>query len=164
MVNIKERSETIGKSIQHPGTFYLSGEGTYNYNWVKKEFYYNYWNSRCNKEQVDEEVIKTIYDPCPPGYKVQGYTVFTSLYKDHWDNDRKGWVFNDGKIFFPASGYRSSSNGSIYNMSYDGYYWSAGAFNEFGAARLSFYSDDVSPLGSSYRAFGFSVRPMKEEN
>jgi hypothetical protein len=163
MVIVKECSETVGRSIQHPRTFYLSGDGTYNYNWVKKEFYYNYWNSRCNKEQVDEEVIKTIYDPCPPGYKVPRYSIFTNLKKDHWDNDRKGWVFNDGKIFFSAPGHRNYGTGSSYGISYLGYYWSAGASDKSNATPMYFYSDVVNQRGSSVRANGFSVRPMKEE-
>ena len=163
MINIKECSETVGQSIQHPRTFYLHG-GDYKFNWVKKKFYYNYWNSRCNEEQVDEKVIKTIYDPCPPGYTIPGYSIFTNLDKDHWDNDRKGWVFNNGKIFFPASGCRDSYSGSIYNMSRRGGYWSAGADDESLATQLYFSSGHLFPLNYSHRAPGFSVRPMKGEN
>jgi len=157
-VNINECCITTGKSIQHPKDFYLHTD-LYKGNWVKKKFYYNYWNSGCNKEQVDEKVIKTIYDPCPPGYTIPGYMVFTNLEKDHWDNDRKGWVFNNGKIFFPASGYRYDYNGGIGNVSSSGCYWSAGAYNEVSATHLYFYSDGVDPLSYNVRANGYSVRP-----
>ena len=169
MMGIRECSETVGQSIQHPSIFYFyyrdrTYNYNYNYNWVKKKFYYNYWNSKCNKEQVDEKVIKTVYDPCPPGYTIPGHSVFTYLKNDHWDNDKKGRSFNNGKIFFPASCCRGGSNGVVYIIgSDDGRYWSAGAASEHNASRLYFNCDNVDPLYGSSRACGFSVRPMKEE-
>ena len=160
MVGVRKCSESIGQSIQHPNIFYLHGDNTYNYNWVKKKFYYNYWNSRCNEEQVDERVIKTIYDPCPPGYTIPGYMVFTSLKKDHWDIDRKGWVFNSGKIFFSASGYYNGGCGIVYNVGCGGDYWSAGAAGASLASRLHFNSVNVNLFDVSYRVVGSSVRPV----
>ena len=164
MVNIKECSETVGQSIQHPDIFYLHGDNyNYNYNWIKKKFYYNYWNSRCNKEQVDEKVIKTIYDPCPPGYSIPGYMVFTNLKKDHWDKDRKGWIFINSKISLPASGYRSGDDGGAGRVGDCGYYWSAGTVYEDSASLLNFNDDDVFPLNLNDRSYGYSVRPQLEE-
>ena len=107
MINIRECAKSVGQSIQNPNTFFTNDYYN-NSNWVKIEFFYNYWNARCYKDCLEEPVDKTIYDPCPPGYTVPGYGVFYELREDKWDDKRKGWLFKGG-IFFPASNslYRS---------------------------------------------------------
>jgi hypothetical protein len=63
-------------------------------------------------------------------------------------------------VFFPASGYRSSGNGSLGSIGNDGYYWSSSAYAGY-AYFLSLYSGGVDPADYNYRAFGRSVRCVR---
>ena len=151
MINIRERARSIGQSIQNPNTFFTADYYN-NINWVKKNFFYNYWNARCYKERVEEPVDKTIYDPCPPGYTVPRDGVFYELIKDKWD---KGWLFKGG-IFLPASGSRTC--GGVNHVGKYGLYWSTGAFSCDCASRLGF-NRNMNLFYRSHRSYGFSIRP-----
>ena len=154
MINIKEYAESIGQSIQNPNTFFTT-DTAYNNNWVKKKFFYNYWNARLEESVVD----KTIYDPCPPGYTVPGYRVFYELRRDKWDDEQRGWLFKEN-IFFPASGHRS--NCTLIGVGKFGVYWYVGDDSEISTGRLSFDSRSVNKL-FGIRSCGFSIRPCAIE-
>ena len=80
-----------------------------------------------------------------------------------------GWNFNnkitspDATVYFPASGYRSLSDGSLDNVGSYGYCWSAVPYGTFSGCHLYFYSGFVYPLYYYFnRSYGFSVRPVSE--
>ena len=155
MINIRECAKSVGQSIQNPNTFFIN-DIAYNNNWVKKNFFYNYWNAR-----LEESVDKTIYDPCPPGYTVSGYRVFYELREDKWDDKRKGWIFKEN-IFFPASGHRSNCSCTLIGVGKFGVYWYVGDDSEISTGRLSFDSIIVNKL-YGFRSCGFSIRPCAIE-
>ena len=68
---------------------------------------------------------------------------------------------NGNCIFFPAAGYRGSTD--LYNAGSDGVYWSSSLYTDDpGYARnVYFYSDSVF-RSSGYRYYGRSVRPVSE--
>ena len=69
---------------------------------------------------------------------------------------------NGNSIFFPASGYRRSSSGTLNNVGSDGGYWSASPSSGNGGRYLGFYSSDW--YWNSYsRANGFPVRAVAVE-
>lgn len=70
---------------------------------------------------------------------------------------------NGKSIFFPASGYRSRSNGSLYDVGSYGYYWSASAYSYGNCCSLYFNSGYWCWLFEYYRAYGFPVRPVLSE-
>lgn len=89
-----------------------------------------------------------------------------------WDDERKGRWFggnhdtdHKGSLFLPAAGLRGSSSGELASTSSGGYYWSSspnyGGSNSAGS--LYFYSGNVSPLYTYNRAFGFSVRCVRDK-
>jgi uncharacterized protein (TIGR02145 family) len=63
-------------------------------------------------------------------------------------------------LFLPASGYRSSGNGFLYNQGSNGYYWST-SVSGTNAYNLSFSSGNVNPANSYTRAYGFALRCIK---
>jgi hypothetical protein len=65
-------------------------------------------------------------------------------------------------IFFPAAGYRSNSDGALSRVGTYGGYWSAVPQGARNGRSLYFYKTYVGPLNYYYRAYGFSVRPVKE--
>lgn len=119
---------------------------------------------------------KTIYDPCPAGWRVPNggeYGVWSkacdsSSYFDYqYDGTDEGMNFS-GKfgsasiIWYPASGYRSGGDGSLSFVGGSGRYWSVTPFN-YGAYYLFFYNDgSVSPSYYNYRAYGQAVRCLQE--
>ncbi len=86
-----------------------------------------------------------------------------------WDDERKGRWFggnhdtdHKGSLFFPASGYRSYPSGALVLVGMAGNYWfSSPQSGRTGAGNLGFNSGIVNPLYSSYRAFGFTVRCVR---
>lgn len=82
-----------------------------------------------------------------------------------WDVKEKRMVVvgpNQNTIFLPASGYRSSDSGGLYDVGSSGLYWSYASLSQASARNLYFYSGGVYPLDGNGRALGFSVRPCRE--
>ena len=68
----------------------------------------------------------------------------------------------DQTIWYPASGFRDYSDGSLSNVGYDGGYWSASP-NNYNACLLYFnHFGYVDPSNGLNRAYGFSVRCLQE--
>ena len=89
-----------------------------------------------------------------------------------WDDELKGRWFggnhdsdHKGSLFLPAAGLRHSSSGELAYASYNGYYWSSsphyGGYSH--AGYLYFNSGFVNPLYYGNRAYGFSVRCVRDK-
>ena len=158
-------SLTKGVSVSYteanPTTF-INGDADWCYgaNVVSNDHYHLRW--MCSE--------KTMYDPCPVGYRVPdgGVNGFwsTALAKTSasvamkWDNSNNGfnWILADGETiaWYPALGTRSSS--SMYNVANYGYYWSA-----YPQRFLFFQQGSVSPdVIRQPHCNGYSVRCVKE--
>ena len=175
--SIEPCAASVAESIKNPCTFYKA-DSNYNYNWVQLNYYYNFWDATCKSEGATEKVIvKTIYDPCPRGFTVPNARVFTG-FTSTGDNTRtaeqfnvigsfaNGWYFkkneNDSSgAFFPASGFRGSSNGGLAVVGISGDFWSAGVNSASNAYYLYFNFGSVYPLSNNNRANAFPVRPVK---
>ena len=89
-----------------------------------------------------------------------------------WDDERKGRWFggnhdsdHKGSLFLPAAGLRNNNSGELAGASSNGYYWSSSPYyggNSY-AGSLYFYSGHVYPLLNSNRAYGFSVRCVRDK-
>ncbi len=66
--------------------------------------------------------------------------------------------------FYPASGYRVSSSGGLGSVGTLGSAWSSSpsSASSVNGSYLNFYSSNVNPENSSYRASGFPVRCVQE--
>ena len=161
---------TPGSTIQHPDYWYYnsSNYGPYgtNSSYAGK---YNYWDMNNTKtDNVTTATVKTIYDPCPPGVCVPTGNLYYYMGKNGsyttWQNTPAGRTWNKDAVslFFPASGYRYYSNGSLDYVGSYGYYWSASPSNSYTGRYLYFTSDDWY-WSTNYRAYGFPVRVALEE-
>ena len=65
-------------------------------------------------------------------------------------------------ILFPATGYLSSSGGAPSYRGWYGYCWSCAPYSSSYAYFLSFSNSNVDPQNVYSRAYGFSVRPLRE--
>lgn len=143
---------TVGTSISNPCTFFYSSSGAIN--WCSGQ-YMNLWTGKkCIEGDFaqDDDVIKTIYDPSPVGYKVPVIDAFSSFTNDeeprspdksHWnvvstEHNFSGYAFytslGPGKtvntggptISFPFNGMRiGASYAGKLEYKYDrGWYYS----------------------------------------
>jgi hypothetical protein len=104
--------------------------------------------------------VNGINNPCPTGYRLPT--------KTELDAERSSWSLNNSTGAFgsplklPMAGDRSTIQGSLLNVGSSGYYWSCtvnGAYSWY----LYFLSDmDISFMGGSSRATGYSVRCLKD--
>ena len=102
-------SVTTEESLKTPTTYYYS-QVDGNYNWNSSEVT-TLWD--------DGTSPKTIYDPCPAGYRVPKYDAEYAMWKynvaDGWTSDKDNGWFKYGALTFPYAGYASSSS-----LSYSG--------------------------------------------
>ena len=169
---------SIENGIQHPDLYYTWGS-----NWENNYSYNNLWSADNTARGFnDNSVVKTVYDPCPVGFKMPASNAFTgftttgqnsstqselniedsqtfqnNLGHNFWTNSSK-----TATIYFPASGCRDNSDGSLSTIGIFGSYWSAYYNVSNYGCFLIFYSGLVNPLYAGIRANGFAVRPVSE--
>ena len=173
---------SITNGILNPDKFYISGS-----NWWNNYGYYNLWsadNTVTGNWNVgnDNPVVKTVYDPCPVGFKMPANNAFTGFTANGQNNgtmnidgttDRQTYQNNFGynfwtsssktaTIYFPASGCRSGDDGSLSLVGNTCYYRSAVPYSTQFGCNLTFDSDNVYPLSFVRRSFGFAARPVSE--
>ena len=173
---------SIKNGIQHPDNFYTNGLSW----WPAPPTGYSYYNLWSADNTVggfnDNSVIKTVYDPCPVGFKMPASNAFTGFtangqnsgpmnvdgtsdgqtYRNNfghnfWTNSSKTATIN-----FPASGCRDVSDGSLSHVGDYGYYWSAGPHSRDNGFSLVFAFPSLYPATNNYRSYGFSARPVSE--
>ena len=172
---------SIENGIQHPDLYYIWGG-----NWYSNYVYYNLWSAdNTTTGYNDNSVVKTVYDPCPVGFKMPASNAFTGFtttgqntfmqselnvdgtsdgqtYQNNfghnfWTNSSKTATIN-----FPASGYRPNGGGFLFHVGYLGFYWSAVPLSTLDCCSLTFDSGYVGPLKSNSRGCGYAVRPVSE--
>ena len=171
-------SHSIGDAIQHPENMFSRGGGV-SFDWCQGS-YNNLWSMDNTVESYnDNAVVKTIYDPCPAGFKMPASNAFTGFTTtgEHtytrsefningaWDY---GYNFNnkishpDATVWFPASGYRFNFDGSLNDVGSSGYYWSAIPGEPGDARFMNFNQVIVNPKDMYNRSLGLSVRPVAD--
>ena len=160
---------TIEYATAHPTTFITDND-------KNNDWYYTGDSSTDNTRWTNSAKPKSIYDPCPAGWRVPGgenYGVWskalggTSDFYHTYSSTNEGMNFSgrfgsDQTIWYPASGCRNRSVGSLYGVGRIGEYWSASPYH-YNACTLGL-SDigGVCPSYSGRRAFGRSVRCLQE--
>ena len=148
---------TVGHSIQHPNIQYaqnISKYGTTGRIYVGGKnadggpIIGNLWDANMipytntaagTPNPYDNRLtVKTVYDPCPPGFCVPYGRAFSGIIGsiDGWvysapSGSRylasQGWEFTatGGKLFFPFTGARGGNGNYIYSVSQLGFYWTS---------------------------------------
>ena len=155
---------TIEYATSYPTTFIKDNSS--NFDW-----YYTGSLSTDNTRWTTSTATKSIYDPCPSGWRVpdggdNGVWSKAGFDDKTYDSTNEGMSFSissPSTTWYPASGCRSGSDGSLYGVGkYGGRYWSASPISN-AAYYLCFGSDgNVRPSLSRTRAFGQAVRCVKE--
>ena len=171
-------SATPGATIQHPNYWYYNSSnfgpyGTYS-TYAGK---YNYWDmNNTGTNNITTATVKTVYDPCPPGFCVptgnlyyfMGNTssrsdaTFTTDQGKTWSASTYSANTTGNDLFFPAAGCRNNSNGSLGGVGSDGNYWSASMYSAYNGRGMHFVSSKWY-WDRETRAYGYSVRPVADE-
>lgn len=126
-VEYKNEKVDYAAVTNNPAVFYVSYWSIYDYNdpW--------HFGSRESEEFIG--LTKSIYDPCPAGWRVPLNSLMNkcnpwvsfieNTYRTFIQN---GYQYSDGttKAFYPCSGYRSTTDGSIVDY-HSGRYWTSAA-------------------------------------
>lgn len=79
---------------------------------------------------------KTIYDPCPYGYRVPDYSYISSLSPTYYDNSTGKYYLTskaaDSKVYFPAYGSLGRNSNTVDQSNY-GYYWTTSHVDDYSA-------------------------------
>ena len=159
---------TVSYVVANPTTVVTASSSPYDW----------HYSSRDNTLWTTSDKTKSIYDPCPAGWRVpdgggdgvwskalgsSSYFTQSSLY----NSSNKGMNFS-GKfgsasiIWYPASGYRDCRGVGLYSVGDGGSYWSASP-NSNSVYHLTFDKNGyVYPSNYNDRAYGRSVRCLQE--
>ena len=135
------------------------------------------------------EDIKSIYDPCPPGWRVPdggsngvwakalGAKYNSGYTGPVFDEVNQGWNFSNvfgslATIWYPAAGVINSSTISSYEnmlsqLSYGGFYWSASNYPglpSYAFCMRNDYDEQFGTATGSHRGDGYSIRCIKDDS
>lgn len=180
-VSSSSSTGTIAYATVHPTTFIRSNSN--NYDW--------YYSTDSSTDDTRWQSIKTIYDPCPAGWRVpngqgQGNGVWSRGFglipvdpnnpvptywtaSSNWDSENKGMDFSGtdkkigstGPIWYPASGYCYSS-GALEGVGEYGFCWSVSAGGHGMCSLGIHYNGYVDSAVDINRAVGQAVRCIQE--
>lgn len=150
----------LGTAIKNPASFYFNRTDARKGDWYSStgEQNDNLWRNN----------IKTVYDPCPEGWRVPSSEILIwngrYPYTDDWDDlgDEGFTTIDIG--FYPFSAYRSHTSGMATYGNSNGGFWFSGIYTKntmFGAC-LAYNLLQPSDTGGNQRATGKAVRCVKE--
>jgi len=141
-------SPNLVNSIQHPLTFY-TGSDWYTTGTQNNTLWYN------------GTITKTIYDPCPVGWRIPYYIGTTPPWNGLTTAGSWNYGFSWASVgYYPAVGTRSNSSGQLIVAGIYGNYWAANVNGTY-AWYLSFASSQVGMGDIGYRSYGLPVRCVK---
>lgn len=159
--NLGSGDNLIKNCILNPNTFALSNENKY----------LNLWSINNGSPGTNTPVVKTIYDPCPVGFKIPEGDAFTGFSQENstWNREfaEKHFYTDASKtktIVFKAAGvYELDGNAvKLRNVNSVGYYRTADFYDPSAPYFLWFGESGVRKLNYTSRNYGNSIRPVRE--
>jgi uncharacterized protein (TIGR02145 family) len=163
-------SLSIGQSKANENKFYRNSSDPFDWCTLR---YDNFWNSG-----TEENPVKTIYDPCPEGWRVPTSKELENLIDNYstWTTDANGrlgyWFCGSTpysssvpQIFLPAAGGLSGGfyDGAVHR-GLKGYYWSSRPHEYNGYAyNIIFRNDKILGIYEDGRAGGQPIRCVQDD-
>lgn len=119
-----------------------------------------------NHDGTIMELKKSIYDPCPPGWKVPVKDVWDNISQSSWANGLYYKPNSSASVFFPAISYRPSTGSAVDEfetrlMGKEGKYWCATPSGT-SAYALNIVSGSINVGTDKGTANAFPVRCVRE--
>ncbi len=114
------------------------------------------WHSTQNDDLW--QGISGTNNPCPNGYRLPTEAEWIAEFTSWGSNNAAGAFGSPLKV--PSSGYRGNINGLIIDVGSAGGYWSSTVSGTY--SRFLFFYDSDAYMFSNPRAFGYSVRCLKD--
>ena len=187
-------STTIATNIKNPTTMYWcdkyrNGNNTHVVTTPNKELYINMWNAqqpvtKINnndsiyiKSNIAEATVKTVYDPCPPGFCVPTdnlyeYIAAIDSVSFYFSEDFVGRQLTTAtpNVFFPCVGRRAYDTGRVTSVNSSGLFSATAVApnnpDRYGLTRNAlFFSFGKTTTGRTRTNFslGYPVRAVAEE-
>ena len=152
-VKSDEMTGTIAYATAHPDTFISYNPLNYDWQYFQDD---TRWDS-----------VKTIYDPCPQGWKVPPgcFAGFKKYFEQPFTGvgiDFKGKYSTSQSVWFPATGYRYYYDATLYSSGLYGSYWFSSTDGVYADYMFFYFSSGVYPVRHSPRANAYSVRCITE--
>jgi|GEM_PF-2236667 len=164
----------------------ISGSTGQSNNGVIEKYCYNNSESNCTtygglyqwNEMMQYSTTPGVQGICPPGWHIPTDAEWTTLttylggesvaggkMKEagtaHWSSPNTGASNSSGFTAFPGG--RRNTDGSFYNLSYVGNFWSSSvSVASYAWSQILGYNDAVVIRGGSNKSYGFSVRCLKD--
>jgi len=156
---ISEGSKSMNYAIQHPDSFIANS----NSDWCSTSS--NVWWMGVSGN-LTTPGPKTIYDPCPSGWRVPAWKNGASPWDGLTINNCNGgygweWISPYNAGLWLATGYRNSVDGSV-NFCNSSLNWLASTDNASNGFSLDFTDLIINGYGSNGRANGFTIRCVRE--
>ena len=147
-------------AVQNPQVYYYYNTGYFD------------WISSSDNTLWGDGTVKSIYDPCPEGWRVApsgtwgDFTTTTVSRNTYWsstDLDLAGCLYSADavKTFYPCAGDRNRANGKLGDSGEIGYVWSSSVVSN-NANHFSFNYSSTWPASNMSRAYGLSLRCIQE--
>ncbi len=156
-------SGTVDYSVANPTTFIFGNDA--NYDW-----YYTGGTDTDNTRWAD---AKTMYDPCPPGWKIPAAVWSTAMGSaeasapELWDTGDAGMAlagkFGGETAWYPGAGAFDYQQKGLYKESETGYYWSSTPSGEMAASLMISKNGTINTMYSGVRSYGMSVRCCRSD-
>ena len=167
---------TIANAIQNPVTFLKAAD------WLFAGRNNYLWGNPQGEEGLTATHQKSIYDPCPPGYRIPGkdaFSIFTKTGENTTDPaqhnvvntspTKRGWYLyyaatgSGEQAWFPYNGCRYYSSGALNRGSFY-YCWTSAPSAGTKSCCLAFKNDwkEVDPLYTFQRGNAQTIRCVKE--
>ena len=153
----------LTNAIRNPFVFYKYAASPYDWFVYNNSSYQN--NNLWGGGTISATTFasKTVFDPCPAGWRVPPWTGSKSPWDGYSSNSFSNYsILLTGIGYYSASGCRNDSTGAFGIVGTNGCYWSASPNSTFGCSLGFNSSGSVNPAGINYRAFGFAVRCVKD--
>lgn len=187
--NIVKSKQSLQKSVEEPNSYYRSDNNTF---WQTTYVDYkgeanDLWGYVGSAGSFGESFAKTMYDPCPPGYRVMQHDVFESanicnsvdetqftinnagdtlwgLYFDNSKSTNKGTIVADG-VWFPNSKAINSAGSFVsgnYRLSTAAPFYTTDGGVKLNVREIRWTGNSIRQYQSSWMADGMVVRCQME--
>jgi uncharacterized protein (TIGR02145 family) len=102
--------------------------------------------------------VNGVNNPCPITYRLPTDSELTAELQS-WGQQNSAGAFSS-PLKLPMAGYREVSNGSLFDVGTNGYYWSSTVSGTL--SRSLYFASSIAYLSGYSRAYGFSVRCLKD--